>query len=134
MGLFFKISVGSNVHKFDLYPLGRPHIGILFMLGQNKDGMSTKDLAEKLHVTPSAITQLVDKLVEKKLVERQGDQTDRRVLKVKLTEFAKDKFKKFRENYLNSISAMFDELNDNELVNLVNLLEKVKISNDKQSL
>src|SRR5258708_26597011 len=128
IGLVFRNSIGSNVHKFDHLPIGRPHIGILFMLGQNKEGMSTKDIAEKLHVTPGAVTQLVDKLVEKKIVERHEDKIDRRILKVKLTPFAKNKFKNFKENYVNSISAMFNELDDNELTQLVNLLDKIKIS------
>src|SRR5258708_35398805 len=120
IGLVFRNSIGSNVHKFDHLPIGRPHIGILFMLGQNKEGISTKDIAQKLHVTPGAVTQLIDKLVEKKIVERHEDKIDRRILKVTLTDFAKNRFSKFKANYINSISEMFTNLDDNELTKLVN--------------
>src|SRR5260221_1962200 len=128
MGNIFRNLVLPNIHKIGEVSLGRPQIGILFILQKNKEGVSVKDLAEKLHVTPGAITQLVDKLVEKKLVERLEDENDRRILKIRLTDTAKDKFKMFKENYLNSISEMFNELDDNELISLVNLLEKIKIT------
>jgi DNA-binding MarR family transcriptional regulator len=48
-------------------------------------GVSSRTLAEQLGTTPSAITPLVDRLIEQKLVRREPDSTDRRVIWVRPT-------------------------------------------------
>ena len=129
MQTLFKSAIQRHVHqhKFEHIAIGRPHIGILFILGQYKNGISINDLAHKLNVTAGAITQVVDKLVENNLVQRHEDKKDRRILKVKLSDFAKNKFGKFRANYIQEMNTMFKDLSDDELSELVNLLKKIKI-------
>ncbi len=127
VGSIFKNIIFQHEHKFEKVNIGRPHIGLLFILGKNPNGISVNEIAEKLNVTAGAVTQIVDKLVDKKLVERKTDAKDKRGVKIKLTEFAKEKFKKFRGKYLNSIGTIFEKLSDHELDQLVNLLEKITI-------
>ena len=128
MGMIFKNVFFSNHYKFENMNLGRQHISLLFILRKNKNGISVNEVAKKLGVTAGAVTQMVDKLALKKLVERHEDAVDRRTVKIKLTTHASDKFKKFRDGYLNSMGVIFDKLSDNELSELVNLLGKIKIA------
>ena len=48
-------------------------------------GMTSRQLADQLGVGPSAVTQLVDKLVDQKMAKREADETDRRVSWVRPT-------------------------------------------------
>ncbi len=63
------ISVMRRVHKgqsvrFSEFRLSPPQIRILFFIGKQGKDVAVKDLAEMLKVTPGAITQFVDALVE----------------------------------------------------------------------
>ena len=51
---------------------------------EEHEKMSMSDLAEHLSLTKSNATMYVDKLVERKLVERMSDKEDRRVIYIKI--------------------------------------------------
>lgn len=61
------------------------HLMILEILGRN-GSMSMGKLAADLGVSTTAITMAIDVLVRARLVERQHDLNDRRVVTAKLTE------------------------------------------------
>jgi DNA-binding MarR family transcriptional regulator len=48
-------------------------------------GVASRGLAEHLSISPSAVTPLVDQLVEQKLVTREDDPSDRRVVLIRPT-------------------------------------------------
>ena len=105
--------------------LSRPHVGILFCVARNKDGCSVKDLAAALNVTSGAISQFVDGLIEKGLVLREEDSSDRRSFRIKLTRSARNRFEAFKKTYFQSITPMFDELADKDLTQFIELLKKI---------
>jgi DNA-binding MarR family transcriptional regulator len=111
--------------KFSEFTLRPPQVRILFLISRHNEGVAAKDLAEMLGVTPGAVTQLVDGLVDLGLVRREDDVKDRRILRIKLTEFARSKLEEFQKGYLASVSQVFDILNDAEIKELVRLLDKV---------
>lgn len=84
-----------------------------------------KELAERSSVTPGAITQFVDTLVERGLVAREGDPNDRRIVRLKLTELAKNQLEKFRQEHLKSMSTIYEALNDDEIKQLIKLFIKM---------
>jgi DNA-binding MarR family transcriptional regulator len=102
--------------------------GLLFTIAHNKDGIPVKDLAKEIGVTSGAITQLVDSLVDKGLVMREGDTNDRRIVRLKLTESARNEFEKVRKAHLESFSSIFAVLSDEEIKQLTALLTKVDIA------
>jgi len=110
--------------------LSPPHVHLLFSIAGNKEGISVKELAERTSVTPGAITQFVDGLVERGLVTREGDLNDRRIVRLKLTELAKSQFEKFREDYLTSASRVFDVLSNDEIKQLIALFDKINTAHD----
>ena len=60
--------------------------------------------------------------------------SDRRLLRIKLTEYAHDNFKEFRRDYFASVSRGFDSLSDEEILQLTGLLAKANVpSNLKET-
>ncbi|MBN1643431.1 MAG: MarR family transcriptional regulator [Dehalococcoidales bacterium] len=114
-------------------PLSPPQARLLFMIaGKEKEGTSVKELAEQTNVTPGAITQFVDVLVEKKLVKRYQDPKDRRMVKLIITTGAKRQLEKFRKNFLSSVIRAFDALSEDEIKQLIELLSKVGSCSDSK--
>jgi DNA-binding MarR family transcriptional regulator len=111
---------------FGEFQLSRPHVIILFYIAKHKEGASSKDLAALLNVTSGAITQFIDTLVEEKLIKREEDSEDRRILRMTLTKTAVKKFAKFKKNYYKSVSPLFGELNEKEIKQFIVFLNKIK--------
>jgi len=113
--------------------LTKPQINIFFFVGHHRDGVSVKDIATFLNVTKGAVTQFIDTLVEKNLVKREEDARDRRLQRIRLTEFAESRFDQFKTSYYLSLNTLFDALTDQEVEQLVSLLEKLRISDASHS-
>jgi DNA-binding MarR family transcriptional regulator len=111
------------------FKLSRPQAMILFFIAKNKEGTSSKDLAAFLNVTSGAITQFIDVLVEKKLVQREEDPKDRRILRMTLTASAKEKFNAFKKNYYQSVNPLFAALDEREIRQFIFLLDKINTKN-----
>jgi len=117
----------SVPHKGPLF--SPPQARLLFTIASHKDeGISVKELAEKANVTPGAITQFVDVLVKKQMVRRDEDPGDRRIVRLTLTDSARNKFKEFRNLFLSSATRAFEVLSDDEIIQLIGLLAKVSAS------
>lgn len=73
--LFFTVTrlkkIAANIAEEELSPLGMSPTYIYILLGVKfKEGITQKELCEELHLKPSTITRLIDKLVIKGFVER----------------------------------------------------------------
>lgn len=73
------------LEKIGIYP-GQPPL--LFILGKH-DGISQKELAEKLSIKAATITVMLSRMEKAKLVERHTDSEDQRISRVYLTEEGK---------------------------------------------
>jgi DNA-binding MarR family transcriptional regulator len=124
---------GGQGFRFGASTVGFPQIRILFLVAARPGGMSVKDLAEMLNVTPGAITQFIDALVEKKLVTREEVPGDRRLLSIKLTDYAAGNLNNFRKEYFASVSRVFASLSDEEISQLTALLMKASIPSIQRS-
>ena len=60
--------------------------------------MPSKDLAEKLDIRPSSLSEALDRLQEKEFITRSTDENDKRKVIVSLTDKAVDRMNKRREN------------------------------------
>src|SRR5438105_1035977 len=87
--------------------IGMPHFKLMMKMAASDDGISVGELSKSLHVTPGAITQFIDKLVDKGLVERYEDPNDRRVVRIKITTKAKGRFEKMKKLHFERLTKMF---------------------------
>lgn len=108
---------------------------LVLRIVKKNESISIKELARLLRITSSAVTQIVDSLVNKDLLLRKRNPDDRRVLKMALTEKSKNKFDSIKKKSLNSVYTLFDVLNDDDLSNYSELNKKIlgKNSNEDQS-
>lgn len=125
MALVMKGIHAGQTFRFSDYRLGPPHVRILFFVAKQKKDVAVKDLAEMLRVTPGAITQLVNMLVEKDLVKRVEDAKDRRVIRIKLTDLGASSLEEFNKGYMESTNKVFGVLNEKEIKEFVRILDKV---------
>lgn len=76
--LFFTVTrlkkVAAKIAEDELKPLGMSPTYVYILLGVKfKPGITQKELCEELHLKPSTITRLIDKLAMNGLVERRMD-------------------------------------------------------------
>lgn len=74
------------LEKLDLYP-GQPPL--LFTLYKS-DGLSQREIANKLHIKPATITVMLTRMEKAGLITRKQDEADQRILRVYLTEKGKE--------------------------------------------
>src|SRR5260370_20289358 len=120
----------STPHGFSFGDLAltKPQITIFFFIGHHQDGVSVKDIAKFLNVTKGAVTQFIDTLVEKNLVRREEDARDRRLQRIKLTQFSQRPFYQAKQTFYLSFHPLFDRLSNIEVEQVGLLFEKPGMS------
>jgi DNA-binding MarR family transcriptional regulator len=73
---------------------------------------SASQVAEMVHLTPSAMTSAIDKLVKKGYVERRRADNDRRVVKLGLTHRGKTVYRAHQAFHRTMAHSLFDTLSD----------------------
>ena len=80
----FKAIQDYSYDVSDKFGTTGPQLWALKTISQN-ESLSLGELGRRMYLHPSTITGLIDRLEKKGLVERDRDQTDRRVIKLRLT-------------------------------------------------
>lgn len=87
-------------------------------------GARVGDLALWLGVRPPTVSQLVDALVSRGLVERFADESDRRAIRVRLSAEGKAMADNFHEKAIGEVEAIVDHLGEEDSARLAELLLK----------
>ncbi|MBG6060094.1 DNA-binding MarR family transcriptional regulator [Cryobacterium sp. MP_M5] len=106
--------------------LTRTQLDVLFVLAHTPDPVTPGQLAALLHVTPGAVTQLVDQLREHDLVEQYASDQDGRVRLLQLSSAARTQVEAFETASIQRSAPWFDTLTDDALTELAGLLAQVK--------
>jgi len=119
----------TNVSKIGLH---RTQHRILMHL--SRDGMlpSQKELADRLDITPAAVTIALKKVENAGYVERSLGH-DTRYNELKITEKGRVLVNRTRELFFEADTAMFEGFSDEELETYVSFLEKIQNNIQKQS-
>ncbi|MEW5705750.1 MAG: MarR family transcriptional regulator [Actinomycetota bacterium] len=102
-------------------------VGLLFFINE-KQRCKMSDLAAELALTPAAITQIVDPLVDQGYLERTRDKNDRRVVLVTLTEKAHEVLRLIKGRRTILMRELFSSLTQDEASTLVSLIQRLKNS------
>jgi DNA-binding MarR family transcriptional regulator len=105
------------------FKLSRPQLELLFSLKHGPS--STKDLAETFGISSSAVSQMIDQLEKKELVERFNNNLDRRVTYVKLGGKAQKEFKAFKLKFIEQLNSRFTNVSQTNLANLDKILKRI---------
>jgi len=98
---------------------------LLAMLGTEQGGCRVTELAEKGGVQPSAITAIVDRLVERGLLSRERDPHDRRVVRVSATPAGLDQVRCAHQAVRDYLRPLLAQLEPDELEGLIHAMEKL---------
>nr|WP_162636870.1 MULTISPECIES: MarR family transcriptional regulator [Paenibacillus] len=91
----------------------------------DEEGLKVSEISRLLGFTPPTITQLINSLEAKQMVERRADPSDRRVVRVKLTESGKELTRK-AEHYRDvMLDKLVQHLGEKDTKQLTELLLKV---------
>ncbi|PGZ18428.1 MarR family winged helix-turn-helix transcriptional regulator [Bacillus cereus] len=112
----------EQMQKSGLTP---PQFYILKILDHYGAARAT-ELAKKMYVKPSAITVMIDRLIDQELVLRYHDKNDRRVVIIELTNKGKDVLEKAMTARNEHIAKYFSQLELQEREDLLRLFEKLE--------
>jgi len=104
--------------------LAIPHVVILDLL-KEKGSCKMGELAEMLHLTMSAVTGIVDRMIELSLVKRERSREDRRVVMVALLKKGDETAMRLREDRRKVTDKIFSALTESEKREYLKLLSKV---------
>ena len=104
---------------------------VLFLLWAD-DGASAGVLAERLSVTPSTLTRIVDRLVRQGLVRRDTDDDDRRLVRHHLSDSGADTVRELERGGRARMNQVMDRLSPAQLERLVLALDDLTAALDAQ--
>jgi len=118
-----KLTQGNRISSTK-FPITPAQWHILHVAKHHPD-INIKDLADLLEISPSAVTQLVDGLVKNGILTRKLDSSDRRVIKINLSNKIKKHFDNLHASTIKKVSVVFEALNDQELGAFYQLIQKM---------
>ncbi len=105
--------------------IGPSQLHLLFAIANWQPAPTQKQLAESMHITPGALTQLIEPLVEVGYVTRQASQTDRRVMHLHLSPSGKKTLHSIKQERTTLFASMMDGLTDEELTVMLRAQQKM---------
>lgn len=118
----FEAYSAAHIRTLDLTPA---QFDIIATLG-NTPGMPLKELGEKSLITKGTLTGVVDRLTDKKLVQRVASPSDGRSQTVQLTAQGVALFERIFPDHLAHLQRAFTELSPDELANLEKSLRHLR--------
>ncbi len=85
------------------------------------------DLSTTMNLKAAGATQLVDKLVEHKIVVRRYNPTDRRTVYIELSEFGQTMHQKMKKEHDTTMAEMYESLSELELSQLLIILNRIRV-------
>ena len=110
-------------HRGRMFPRER----VLEVILNSEEGMHQKDILEEIHINPSSLSELIDKLEADHYVERRVDPADKRATLISLTEKGKARAYEVTDAHREACAKMFANLSDEEKSQLLVLLDKILI-------
>lgn len=115
----------KHPHSFgEAGPLTPSEIHTIDAIGEER-GVLMNELANRLHVTKGAVTQIIVRLEDKKLVERTPNPNDSRSMIVSLTEKGKSAFRAHEEIHLKFYEDLSSQLDEREIEIFEKCIEKL---------
>jgi MarR family transcriptional regulator, organic hydroperoxide resistance regulator len=94
----------------------------LWVLGQN-EGISQRDLAERMHLAPPTVTTMLQKMERGGLLERSADENDQRVTRIHLTEQGRALGAELRSAHADYVETAFGGMSEKDRRELERLLD-----------
>jgi DNA-binding MarR family transcriptional regulator len=107
-----------SMRRWPAGPLSLIHLHVLMLLA-DEGPQPMRALADTLDVSQASVTGIVDRMEQRGLVERQRDESDRRVIRVGLSEGGRQILNGMGAERRGHLAALLAELTDDELAGLL---------------
>jgi DNA-binding MarR family transcriptional regulator len=95
----------------------------------NKDDvLNNKQIAERMNLSPSRLTRIIDGLVTKNYINRQIEPTDRRNMKVDLSKRGKVIVQKLNDSYVNIHKEILEDIDKTQHKPLISAMENLLVA------
>ena len=137
-----RICTAFRVFMKALHSLDRPGWGDLdltmsqlktIMLLVETGGLTGRELAERLGIGPSAVTALVDRLVQRGYVRREEDRADRRVSWARPTTKATELFERLHATHRERLAEVLATLAPEELALVAGAITTLELAATRQA-
>jgi DNA-binding MarR family transcriptional regulator len=105
--------------------LAPSQVHVLFILGEAQAPLTPKALAQKLHHTPGAITQILEPLVTANLVARTPSLHDRRQIWLTLSDAGKTRLSELQKLRKQLLARLLSDLSDSEITTMLQIQQKM---------
>ncbi|WP_240375669.1 MarR family winged helix-turn-helix transcriptional regulator [Bacillus piscicola] len=120
--------IKEDIRKHGLNPTEFAVLELLF----HKGDQPIQRIGEKILLSSGSITYVVDKLEQKRFLERKRCPEDRRVIFAAITEKGTELMKEIFPKHQEAVQHMFHALDEEEKKTLITLLKKVGLSLENQ--
>lgn len=93
--------------------------------------INNKTISERMKLSPSRLTRIIDGLVEKGYIERTVEPNDRRNMRVTLSVHGVEIVKKLNEAYINIHRQILDNIDSKEQLPLIEAMKTLLVSLEK---
>ena len=109
----------ETVHHFS------PSVERSLMVIRENDGLTSRDLSEKLDIRPSSVTELVNRLITTGLVVRKEDEDDKRLSHICLTDLGKAEASFIEDRRKSAVDNFSSCFTDDEAAEFCRLADKL---------
>src|SRR5512139_534431 len=102
--------------------------GYILLALPETDSITMNDLSLRMKLANSTMTRMVDQLVQKKMVTRESDSDDRRVVRIRLTKQGQDVQVRLKKTMQDLFAQILKDIHAGEREQIVHSLEKLKQS------
>ena len=119
----------KEVHLAELHGLTQAEFRCLRLFGTD-ESLNNKTIAERMNLSPSRLTRIIDGLVKKKYIRRNIDPNDRRNMKVDLSKKGKSLVQQLNKAYVDIHEEILLDINPSQheqlIVAMTHLLEALE--------
>ena len=119
----------KEVHLAELHGLTQAEFRCLRLFGTD-ESLNNKTIAERMNLSPSRLTRIIDGLVEKRYIRREIDPNDRRNMKVNLSKKGKTLVQQLNKAYVDIHEEILMDINPTQheqlIVAMTHLLEALE--------
>jgi DNA-binding MarR family transcriptional regulator len=112
------------------YGLTQSEFRCLRLFNRN-DILNNKMVAERMNLSPSRLTRIIDGLVAKEYIIRQIEPSDRRNMKVELSKLGKVIVQKLNDAYVNIHSEILEDIDRSQHKPLISAMENLLVALQK---
>lgn len=131
--LTFRLLAGCNEKEDRLtkqYGLKPAEFRCLKQIHSNEN-VNNKEVAKRMHLSPSRLTRIIDGLVEKGFVQKEIEPKDRRNMRVSLTDKGRDFVSGLNNAYIDIHATLLKDIDANLHEGLLTGMRKLLVAVDK---